>query len=298
MQTRAIEACLFQVIAVFAISLNLFAQSSAPRIEDEKGFTASTQFQGSSNSLGQVMKWDTSLGYNFNRHFGLDVGVPLYFVRDSGTSGTASSSNSGVGNAYVDLRARFSNPSVNYGTTLTGYAPTGSTSKGFSTGRATFDWNNRFDRSFSRFTPFGEIGIGNTVSDTHFFSRPFTTLGFNTHLEGGGSYELWRSLSVGASGYAVLPSGQQKIFSKLVAQGSSLRAGSGGHNRVFETNAETTGSSALARDDGFSMWADASPARYLNFELGYTRSVRLALNTVSFGVGVNVGKLIRDAKRH
>src|SRR2546426_7516247 len=38
---------------------------------------------------------------------------------------------------------------------LEGTAPTGDASKGFSTGRATFDWANHFDHSFFfGFTPF------------------------------------------------------------------------------------------------------------------------------------------------
>ncbi len=299
MQNRRGVSCLLAVClsaSLFAISMS--AQAVNPSNNEEKGFTAYTLFQGSTNAPGQVMKWDTSAGYNLNRHFGLDVGLPFYFVRNSGTSTTGSSSNNGIGNAYVDLRAKFSNPAMNYATTLTGYAPTGDSSKGLSTGRATFDWNNHVDRQFRRLTPFGEIGIGNTISDTRFFPRPFTTLGFNTHMQGGATYDLWRIFSVGASGYAVLPSGEQKVFSKLLTRGSVGTAGSGRSGRVFETTPEATGSSDIARDDGFSAWLDASPSKYLDLELGYTRSVHYELNTVSFGIGVNIGKMVSAVNRH
>ena len=126
-----------------------------------------------------------------------------------------------------------------------------------------------------------------TVADTRLFLRPFTALGFNTHVQGGANYDLWKFLSVGASGYAILPSGQQTIFSKVVNGSSS------GHGHAFENNQQTSGSADLARDHGFSAWVDANPAPYLDLELGYTRSVNYDLNAVSFGIGINVGYLAR-----
>jgi len=181
------------------------AAQTAAAGDQGRGLATYTLFQGSADSQGQVMKWDSSLGYNFNQHFGVDFGVPVYFVRNSGTSTTSSGANNGVGNVYLDARAKFNNPAVNYDTVLTGDAPTGDSSKGMSTGRATFDWSNHFDRAFGRWTPFGDIGVGNTITDTRFFTRPFTTLGFDTHMEGGARYDLGKIFSLGASGYAALP---------------------------------------------------------------------------------------------
>jgi hypothetical protein len=53
----------------------------------------------------------------------------------------------------------------------------------------------------------------------------------------------------------------------------------------------------IAKDNGFAAWVDANPTPYLDMELGYTRSVHYALNSVSFGVGVNVGYLTRKSRR-
>jgi hypothetical protein len=91
---------------------------------ENKGFTSYVRFQGSSNSLGQIMDLDTSVGYNFSKHFGVDGGVPIYFVRGTNSTG-GKYSTSGLGNLYADLRLTYKNPLVNYFTTLTGYAPTG-----------------------------------------------------------------------------------------------------------------------------------------------------------------------------
>lgn len=59
----------------------------------------------------------------------------------------------------------------------------------------------------------------------------------------------------------------------------------------FQNNQQITGSSDLAYDNGFSAWIGASPSAYLDMQLGYTRSIQYDLNSVSFGIGVNVGRL-------
>ncbi len=256
----------------------------------EPGFASYAEFTGSSNSLGNVFEMTSTLGYNFSTHFGADVGVPVYFLQPSSSSGGGSSTN--LGNAFLDLRLKYNNPAVNFGSMLTGYAPTGDKTHGLSTGRATFDWNNRFDHSFGSLTPFLEAGAANTVPDSQFFNRPYTTLGFNTHFRGGASFDLWKFFSVGGAAYAIVPSGQQTIFSRIIPAGSSGSGNAGGHG-VFAVNHETTGSAAIAQDHGYSGWVDANPSGYLDLELAYTHSVDYSLNTVSFTVGVNLGALAK-----
>jgi hypothetical protein len=63
---------------------------------------------------------------------------------------------------------------------------------------------------------------------------------------------------------------------------------------VFETEPVAKGSADIARDHGFSTWLIVSPASYLDLYAGYVRSAQFSLNTVSFGVGVSVGKLFRQ----
>src|SRR5206468_3705152 len=162
--------------------------------------------------------------------------------------------------AYLELRFAVPNPVLNYSSALTGTAPTADKSRGLSTGRATVDWTNHFDRSFSRLTPFGNVGFANTVSDTPLFVRPYTTLGFVTHFEGGAGYRVSRFVDAGASAYAIEPAGQQTVVSQLVTQsaGSSVKPGKnngrGGHQGVFETTHVAVGSPDLVRDNGFSVW--------------------------------------------
>ncbi len=298
----------FHVVWVLLLTCSLAGAQSNPAAssnDDERGFASYIQFGGSSNSSGRVFKLDTSIGYNFSSHVGFDVGLPVYFVSASSTATGTSSSNQGMGNPYLDFRLTFRNPVLSYRSMVTGYFPVADIKSGFSTGRMTGDWTNHFEHSFSRLTPFADVGIGNTILDSRFFDRPFTSLGFNAHFEGGASLALSRYVYVGASGYAIVPSGQQRIYSRMLRMSSGTGTGTGtgmgtgmGRGRVFETATETVGTADIARDHGASAWIGASPNAYLDFELGYTRSVQYDLNTVSFSVGVNVGRLVRNKSRH
>jgi len=275
----------------------------AAESEGSRGFTLYERFQGSSNTLGLVTRLDTTIGYNWNRYFAVDAGIPVYFVRpsDATTSAVGATAGNGIGNAYAELRLTFSNPAVNVASTLTGTAPTGDSSRGFSTGHATVDWNNHFERTLRRLTPFANLGLANTVSDTVFFVRPFSSQGFIMHLEGGASYSLSRFLSAGASAYAIVPSGEQTIYSKLVTPGKNALSNQGrgtgrGRQGVFETASVTQGTAEIARDNGFTVFLQAHPSALLELQAGYTRSIHYALDTFSFGVGVNCGSVLRKLR--
>jgi hypothetical protein len=44
---------------------------------DIKGFNEYENFRGMVNSFGSLLKLDSTLGYDFNRHVGVFAGVPL-----------------------------------------------------------------------------------------------------------------------------------------------------------------------------------------------------------------------------
>jgi hypothetical protein len=281
MLTRPIFAPLLAAIVMVTVAS---AQSPTPAGLEDKGITSYVEFGGTSNSEGQVYRIDSSVGYKFNQHFTTDIGLPIYFVRGSSSTGI---SENGIGNPYLDMKFKALNPTLNFGSVLTGYAPLADSKKGLSTGRATFDWTNRVDHSFSSLTPFVDIGLSNTTLDTRLFIRPYTTLGMNTHFEGGTSLDLGRFFSLGASGYAIVPFGQQTVFSK-VTPGSAQSAS---HGHAFQNNQQTTGSADIAKDNGFSTWLELTPKAYVDMELAYTRSMNYDLNSVSFTIGMNVGYL-------
>lgn len=272
------------ILAVFAA-----AQNSPRPAASESGITAYLQFGGTANPDGAVYDLNPSLGYDFSSHFGLALGTPVYFVRPAASTGT--SATSGLGDPYVVVHLRYPNETLNFATFLTGTAPVGNSKEGLSTGRATFDWTSRIDHSISRLTPFVEAGISNTTTDSSLYFRPYTTLGFNTHLRGGASFAVWKLVSVGASGFDILPSGQQTVFSRVLP--AQAAAGNPQHGSPFLNNQQTTGSSSIAHDDGFSTWVEAFAGRTVDLQLGFTRSFAYDLNSVSFNIGINLRQLYR-----
>src|SRR5579859_1908022 len=258
-----------------------------PAANFERHYLWTEEFDGSTNSEGQVMSIDSSVGYVFSRHFGVDAGIPIYFVRGTSTTstGTTTTSNNGLGDAYLQLRFEFANPVLNYKTALTGTAPTGSASAGLSTGHATYDWTNHIDHHFGRLVPFAEAGVGNSIPETFVFNRPFKSYGHDAHFQTGTGFQIADWLGVSASAYDIAPWGTQTIYSRLVAVGGSPIVSSG-HGRVFNLANQTTGSSSLAADNGFSAGADISPGSILDFSVSYSHSVHFQIDTVSFGIEI------------
>ena len=268
------------------------SQTKTESGQTDIGWTSYVEFAGTTNSDGQLFLVQPSVGYTFTQHFGMDFAVPLYLVHGSSTN-TGGVSGSGVGNPSVDMRWKFLNPAVNYGSVLTGAAPLGDSKLGLSTGRATFDWNNRIDRTFNKVTPFLECGLSNTVSDTRLFVRPYTTLGMNGHFLAGASVQSWDRVSIGASLYDIAPFGDQTVFSRVT--GSSNNGPAATHGRNFQSSQQTTGSASIAADNGFSAFVGFNPNQYVDAQIGYTRSIHYDLNSISFSLGFNVGRLLHNS---
>jgi hypothetical protein len=138
-----------------------------------------------------------------------------------------------------------------------------------------------------------DAGVSNTVPDSAFFTRPFTSLGVITHFEEGADYELVKHFYVGASGYEIVPFGNQKIFSKLVGKGGTGGKGKGGN--TFDNNAVTSGAD-LTRENGFNGWVAFEPTQLWRVEAGFTRSATFNLNSFAFNLRFNVGKMLRSRK--
>lgn len=282
-------------VALLTACTPVFAQS-----DFQKGFTETETFQGTVNSDNRLFKVDSTVGWDFNKNFGVFGGVPYYFANTPSTTTTtgttttttSSTSNHGVGNAYVGMNFRAPNQTLDYAGALTVSAPTGSASKGFSTGRAGVDFTNRIAHSFNRFTPFFEGGLSNTVPDTAFTTRPFTSLGMITHLEEGADYEIVKHTFVGGSGYQIVPFGNQKVFSKLVDKGGQ---GGGQGKNPFDNNAETSGT-GLTRENGFNAWVGFEPSPMWRAEAGFSRSATYNFNSFAFNLRFNVGRMMRAKK--
>lgn len=301
-----ILSCVCLAVALGGTSAPVGTLDASESTSDFKRFTFNGAMQGSASSGAQVNRLEAGVGYNFSRKLEIDFGLPFYVVNSNlSTDPALNGFRSGLGNAFITLRATPTLTDWNYVSSLTATAPTGDRDKGFSTGRVTVDWNNLISRSFSRFTPFANLGIANTVSDTSFFYRPFSSLGIVGHFEGGASYRLHRSLSVGTSAYSIVPSGDQKIYSRVTKRqnaappqpSDSTSVNGQGRVRAFETTAVILDDATLARDHGFSSWLTIYPTATAYLQTGYHRSVPYSLNSFFFGVGVQLdsvyGRIIR-----
>ena len=261
------------------------------------GWNLGTRFEGSSSGDGSIYDLSFGGGYNFSRHFGIGVGVPYYFV---GTPSTVQAndpqavSGSGIGNIGADLKWLFPGAIVNYASTIHLGAPTGDVKKGFSTGHATWNWANHVEHAWGNFTPFIDGGVGNTVPDTRYFQRPYMTFGYNAQFEAGTEVDAG-PFSVSVSAYDVAPWGTQTVVSRVFRCSGNVSCGAAGsiNRKGYLNSSVQTGGASLVRDNGFNASADIKPTKTLDLEFDYSRSVPLRLNTFSFGIGVDLGALLR-----
>jgi hypothetical protein len=300
-RATGLALCIFFISTGFAVVPGLRAQEPEAQPTTRPGgagWVWVEQFAGSATGgAGQLMSLTSTGGYNFSSHFGLAAGLPVYFVHDSASSEGAISSD-GIGDVFLGARFSFANPVVNYRMSLTGTAPTGDTAKGLSTGHATFDWTNHFDRRFGRWTPFANLGLANSVPDTLFYQRQYTSYGYVAHFQAGSSVRLFRPLSAVASAYDIEPWGTQTVISRIVTTTGGVPGPLGPllGEPYFEQSHVTTSTASLTRDDGVSAGLVANFLSYFDVWAGYSHSFALNLDTVSFGVGVNMMSVLRHGE--
>jgi hypothetical protein len=295
------------MVVILSSCSSLFAQSPIPAASSsaEKkaggftlGWTLGTRFEGGYSGDGGVYDLGSALGYNFSRHFGVDAGVPLYFVSTASSikkNDPGEVSGIGVGTFFTDLKWNYPNQFLNYSSAIHLTAPTADTKKGLSTGHATWNFANHIDHAFGDFSPFLDAGVGNSIMDTRFFHRPFVTFGYNAQFNGGVEYDPG-NFSFSVSAYDVAPWGNQTVISRVFRCGSSAKCSAGApttNRKSFTTANVSTGPADLVRDNGFNAGIDYKPVGYLDFEFDFSRSVPLQLNSYSFGIGVDLSWLLR-----
>jgi hypothetical protein len=294
-------------VLVLALCPAMVAQTPVPAAKnpaskDSEGFspgwTLGARFEGDYSSYAGVYDFATALGYNFSRHFGMDAGVPFYFVNTPASitrTNPGAVSGVGIGNTFVELLLNYPNRSFNYSSAIHLTAPVADTKKGFSTGHATWNYTNHFDRAFGDWSPFLDAGVGNTILDTRYFTRPFSSFGYNAAFTGGLEYDHG-PYSLQAGAYEVAPWGNQTVVSRVFRCGAAASCSAAGrsHNRKgFNSSSVTNGGADLVRDNGYEAGIDFKPVSYLDLEFDYSRSVPLSLNNYSFGIGINLSSLVR-----
>ena len=263
------------------------------------GWGFGSKFEGSTSGDGMIADLATGLGYNFTPHFGMDLGVPYYFI------GTPSSikqknpeavSGAGLGNVGIDLKCNYPGSALNYASAIHLGAPTGDEKKGLSVGHATWNWSNHFEHGFGNFTPFVDGGLGNTILDTRFFHRPYMTSGYNASFEAGTEMDAG-PFSVTASAFDIAPWGPQTMISRVfrcTSNAKCVASGTSTNRRGYTQTSVQSGGSDLTRDNGFNAGVEVKPLHYLDLEANFSRSIPLALNILSFAVSVDLGAAFRS----
>lgn len=280
---------ILRAIAVLAVCLvtasHIPAQSARPAA-GEKGFTLFEEFRGSTSDQGQFTILDTSIGYDFNQHIGIDVGVPYYFFRSTPhlVPGERHFWDNTVGDPYADLRLTFDNRVLNYATVFSFAVPIAETGA-FSTGRLGVDWFNHFDHAFGPVTPYVNLGISNGLLDTRLMAQPFrifdsfTSLGFLADAEGGVTVKLAKRALIGGSYYTLQPSGSQKVF-----------AANGIQNFFLQPNGSSDVSN-FTHDRGYSAFIRFNPTRFMYIEPAYVHSLKLNTDAATLTVGFDLRAL-------
>lgn len=244
---------------------------------------------------------DTGVRYDFNGIFGMELGVPYYMTQTGSDTTKAVRLNQtpplmvtygALGDTYLILHFAAPGSVVGYRATITGTAPTGDTSTGISTGRATFDLNNHFDHTWGFLTPLAEFGVGDSSALVNRrVRRPYTTLGPLSHYKAGATFDFLKVFSFQGSGYEDLPIGDQKVFSRVLVRsktGTIIRVVNG-KKRRFERETVDTGQGIL-EDNGLTGGLTIYLGPHVALNGIYQRSLRQSFDTVSFGIGYTFGR--------
>jgi hypothetical protein len=302
MRVRTISFFLLGVVAMSCFVRPALAQDTLPTSKEKHGLTLYEKFEGSTSAGADVFDMNTSIGYDFNRFLGMDLGVPVYFVTPPSTSRLIASQSNGLGNAYMDVRLTLNTPLFDLTSTPSAAFPTGDTSKGFSTGHVAFNWDNEIERSFGRFTPFVDVDPGNGLNSitnayTRVIQRPFITLGKEVEFIGGLDVNLLGPFGVRVDAYDVEPWGQQQVLSRILKKNTVTVKGVS-HNRYYAVTSITNGSADLVKDNGYDAALDATLKHFVLLEIGYDYSVHYASGTVFFSAGFDLSRLFGRLSSH
>ena len=226
-----------------------------------------------------VTGWATlatpAIGYSFSDHFNIDVIATVYMYRLAESLSTRPKPNAElvvqraeVGDVVIGLHGAWSPRFADYQLTGSFTAPTGDVTYGLSTGRVTFDVDNHFERSFGRFTPAVDVGMGDSSALVNpLVTKNYTSLGPLAHFQTGLGLALPHAISFEANAYEQLPVGDQKTYGPARKGRATVVTG---HN--------------ISEDNGFTAALDIPLDRHTTFSSYYNRSLRIHNDTVAVGI--------------
>jgi hypothetical protein len=296
----------FSFVLLIVLASACVAQSNPSSLAlqlPNRGFTSYTSL---SESYDSSANWtsivDSTVGFQFNKIFGISVGAPFYLaynqplfttttrINGSPTQFMPISGYNAMGDIRFGLRFATPTPIIKYVATITGTAPTGDTSIGLSTGRFTGDVNNHLEFDLGHIAPMVELGLANTNALVNMVKRPYTTLGVLSHYKAGLGIPLGKGLSLELAGYEDLPLGLQKLYSQEFNRVTgSNSSGLGSSVPIYEQFATAFGK-GFTEDNGFTTGVNADLGRFMNMGFTYDRSARQKLDTFAFSIGIRIGR--------
>jgi hypothetical protein len=273
---------------------------------ENQGWTGYVQFQSSftNPSISTVLTEALSLGYNLTPHLGFDAGIPLITTRSTYSPVTTTDWlwTTLMGEPWLDAHYTNTGHGVDYLSVFTVTFPPTNETRTFTTGRFNGDWFNHLEHNYNKFTPFLNLEASNGTINFYYLPRPYKqalpyqTLGFMGQAEAGGSYQIFGKYNLGVSGYALVPAGPQKVYSRLVPPGTAIST-TVVDNRYFNSAFLTQGPHFISEDYGVSAWVELPSlkyvSRYVGLQVAYTYSAHHHLNILTVMINFNGTALFR-----
>jgi hypothetical protein len=249
---------------------------ASPGLPFLHGFNAGITIAGIHDSVvGYSTLATPSVGYSFNDIFSVDATIPIYMYRLAESLSPRPratqllvNQRGEIGDVVVGFHAQFIPSLFLYQANFAVTAPSGDEAYGLTTGRCTFDLNNHFERTFGRFTPDLEVGVGDSsYLVNRLVNKNYTSLGPISHFQAGLAIELIRGISFETDAYENLPIGDQKIY---------------GPSRNGRATVVTGHS--VTEDNGFTNYLEIPIDSHTSLSSYYSRSLRLHIDSVGFGI--------------
>ncbi len=266
------------------LALYLAAASRLPAQETAaalSGFNAGVTFAGVHDSyVGWYNIVAPALSYSFSPRYTADVSMTIYPYRyapnSSATTATAKPlvfAGGDLADTLFEAHATFEPRNVRDIATASMALPTGNHSDGLGTGRVTFNFDNRLEyypaRNAGRTGFLVDVGGGDSSGLVNrLVTEDDAALGPLAQFQTGIVSWLPRAISLQSIAYEQLPIGDQKTYRTILTPRGPQLLVTG--RRVNEDNGFTT-----------SLFVPLNPRT--TFAASYNRSLRLHLDTVSFG---------------
>ena len=256
----------------------LAAISAAASINDNGPEGIIPAFRGFNASLGWSSQHDSTNGwssimnpnvaYRLNKYLSVDAGTPIYvYIEIDANVGTAakpvyrySPKNGVFGDTTLSFQGNIGVLSTNYSGTVSLGMPTGNTDFGLGTGQVTYNFNNRFEKNFGRFTPDIELGFGDTsILVEQRVLKSYVAVGPMAHFQTGTLVDLPLNMTFEADAYEELPLDKNLVYSTT---------GKGKKKVTTATNTDP------GEDNGFITSLDIPLSPHVTLSGFYNRSLR------------------------